>query len=345
MLMTFQRVHSILCLGLCLLLCQAPCSWGASPLKDHIQEHDAFVLAAQEIAEEAAQIRHDLPLEQRYWVTLPQVFSGQVFSEKVADRFDVLPQRALDLLAQRIHNERDRGYRHWFGSSVPPERYLAFDPKTSEGIPSFSDEIFQRWQEAPSLPKGLPEVGFLVQGLVQAPLTSRGSLRGHPEPALQKLKKVVAEAARYQVQLDRGGARPEWVNQAKWEQLQSRYETQWATLDQELKAMQSRLFLELKADLALMAQSIATDPEAVGDMSDYLIDSKLLAILPDGLRMDLEKRLAGAYFRGAWEAKKAQHDWWERNGKSEEQLVELSQAKREVDLRASYRYELASVLQ
>lgn len=300
--------------------------------------HDALAAGYAALVARASAIRHPLPLDEPLEIPLELPASPGPLGALGEEGLPRLPEEVLVTLRRRILNERDRGYRQWELSAVAPARYRAHQPRDEEGRLLWSRSVFEAWAEFTPEPANLPQLDQLVRGLVHRDTTARSPVPDESVGQLgEELERVLGDAERYRPRVEtRTGSRV-WVNAGYWKRLRARAR-RWAfALRSAVEVARERADDALVAELARDLPRVAVT-EPAGDAWDRRVDGELLPRLPLGLRMVIERRLAAAYFRGAWEAKLQIHEWWLRHGRTPEEFAGLRQGKREVDLQGTYRY-------
>lgn len=302
--------------------------------------HDALAARYAALVARASAISHPLLLDEQLEISLELPEGPGPLGALGEEGLPRLPEGVLMVLRRRITNERERGYRQWELTAVAPARYRTHQPRDVEGRQLWSRDIFEAWAEFTPEPAGLPAVKTLVRDLVHHDSTARAP--APPEGVAQvetELVRVIADAERYRPRTDVQAGKRVWVNAGYWKRLRARA-LRWSfAMRSAVEAAGERADDALVAQLARELPRLEV-PKLAGDEWDRQVDTELLPKLPLGIRVVVERRLAGAYFRGARDAKFEIHQWWVRHGRTPEEFADFRLGKREVDLHGAYRYSI-----
>jgi hypothetical protein len=300
--------------------------------------HDALAARYRALVSRASAIRHPLPMDEVLEIPLELPPAPGPLGALGEEGLPRLPAQVLAALRKRIETEQERGYRQWELLAKAPARYRTHQPRDVDGHLVWSRDIFENWVEFTPEPSDLPELPQLVRDLEHHDGTARSPASAEGLPRIEaELIRAIRDSEAYRPRIEVRGGKSIWVNAGYWKRLRARAR-RWAF------AMRGVVELAGEhADDTLVAQ-LARElpriqvPEKPGDAWDRRVDTELLPRLPLGLRVVVERRLSGAYFRGAWQAKYDIHQWWLRHGRTAEEFADVRQGKREVDLQGTYRY-------
>lgn len=270
------------------------------------------------------------------------------------DYLGYLSRGVLQAVQARVLSERDRGFAQWDHLYLPPRRVQLLEPRQQDGSGAWSRAIFLDWDQTSEKPGGLPDLGALLSGL--SPNRShRAAASGGPKGTdedrwgdrQRALEDAIGAASSYPMRFAQHHGQKVWSNSGHWCRILERAQDAASACLRELEQERGQVLAELAGSLATLGQALPPAPETAVDRDawDRRFDQAFLAELPLGIRWAVERRLAGAYFLGAWQAKQARLGWWDRFPQIDSQGLQaekdrLGEAKRSFQLSGEYHYTL-----
>lgn len=327
-----------------------PTLLAAAPLtRDQLQAHRVTFDAAADLYARLRMRADRLEHAPPPWVPGPLrlVLPPEVARLGAPDAVDLgaLPARTREALATRLAHEWDRGFRHWARVAMAPRRVLTYDPPGPDGQGSFSRNIYQEWDRDLGEPPGLPDLAALLASLALPPPEAPppgppGDWEALADDLVDALGTAEAYHPRVGVPPGRG---VDWVNAGHWRRVTARALGAASAFVAALARERSRCQVELVDWLASRIPSMELPaPGAEAARWDQVFDRRVLGPLPGPMRLGVERWLALAHLRGAWEAKRARLRAWQRGGEGARRRDRetLRSAKSELDLTGAYRYQL-----